>query len=120
MWASPHLTRRCKLLIFAVIARGLSWEVCALGIGKGLEGEGLNEPTLARILNHLDAPELDEVERLLVRFARETIWFDPAALQRRARSLRDRLSVPQLIEAIGVTSLANGLCRMSAMVMSHS
>ena len=59
-------------------------------------------------------------ERLLVRFARETIWFDPTALQRRARSLRDRLSVPQLIEVIGVTSLANGLCRMSAMVMGHS
>jgi alkylhydroperoxidase family enzyme len=123
MWASPHLTRRCKLLIFAVIARGLSCEVCALEIGKALEAEGLNEPTLARILTHLDAPELDEIERLLVRFARETIWFDPTPLQRRARSLRDRLSVPQLIEVIGVTSLANGLCRMSAMVamvMGHS
>jgi alkylhydroperoxidase family enzyme len=117
MWASPHLTRRCKLLMLAVIARGLGCEVCALEIGKALEAEGLNESTLARILTHLDAPELHEIERLLVRFARETIWFDPAALQRRARSLRDRLSVPQLIEVIGVTSLANGLCRMGAMVM---
>jgi len=120
MWASPHLSRRCKLLIFAVIARGLGCDVCALEVRKALEAEGLNEATLARILTHLDAPELDEVERLLVRFARETIWYDPAALQRRARSLRDRLSVPQLIEVIGVTSLANGLCRMGAMVMGHS
>jgi hypothetical protein len=57
---------------------------------------------------------------LLVRFTRETIWFDPAVLQRRTRSLRDRLSVPQLIEFIGVASLANGLCRMGATVMGHS
>lgn len=120
MWASPHLTRRCKLLLFAVIARGLGCEMCALEMSQALDQEGLDEATLALILNHLDAPELDEIERLLVRFARETIWYDPAVLQRRARRLRDRLSVPQLIEVIGVTSLANGLCRMGSMVMVHS
>jgi hypothetical protein len=55
--------------------------------------------------------------RLLVPFARETIWYEPAMLQRRARSLRDRLSPTQLLEATGVTALANGLCRMNAMVL---
>lgn len=120
MWVSPHLTRRCKLLIFAVVARGLGCKVCALEIKNALEAEGLNEPTLALILTHLDAPELEEIERLLVRFTRETIWFDPAVLQRHTRSLRDRLSVPQLIEFIGVASLANGLCRMGATVMGDS
>jgi hypothetical protein len=120
MWASPFLTRRCKLLIFSVIARGLGCEVCAREIGKALEREGIGDATLARILTHLDAPELDDLERLLVRFARETIWFVPAALQRRARALRDRLTDAQFLEAIGVTSLANGLCRMGAVVMDHS
>lgn len=120
MWASPHLSRRCKLLIFAVIARGLDCEMCAPEMKQALDREGLNEATLALILTHLDAPELDETERLLVRFARETIWFDPATLQRRTRRLRDHLSVPQLVEVIGVTSLANGLCRMGSMVMGHS
>jgi len=62
---------------------------------------------------------LDDIERLLLRFARETIWYDPAALQRRARTLLDRLSVPQFLEAAGVAALANGLCRMAAMVMAH-
>ena len=94
--------------------------MCAQEISEALEAEGLNESMLARVVTHLDAPELDETERLLMRFARETIWFEPAALQRRARSLRDRLSVPQLIEVIGVTALSNGLCRMNAMVMGHS
>jgi alkylhydroperoxidase family enzyme len=120
MWASSHLTRRCKLLMIAVIARGLGCEVCALEVSEALESEGLNKSALAQVLSHLDAPELDAIERLLVPFARETIWYEPAVLQRRARTLRDHLSSPQLLEAIGVASLANGLCRMGAMVLDHS
>jgi len=119
MWASSHLTRRCKLLMLAVVARGLGCEVCAPEIGEALQREGLNEPALTQVLTHLDAPELDDIERLLVPFARETISSEPGPLQRRARALRDRLSVLQLLEAIGVASLANGLCRMGAMVMDH-
>jgi alkylhydroperoxidase family enzyme len=117
MWASPHLTRRCKLLMIAVIARGLGCEVCAPEVSEALRREGLKESTLAQVLTHLDAPELDDIERLLVPFARETIWYEPAPLQRRARMLRDRLSGLQFLEAIGVASLANGLCRMGATVM---
>ena len=117
MWDSPELTRRCKLLMFAVVARGLSCEVCALELGEALQGEGLREATLDQILTHLDAPELDPIERLVVPFARETIWYEPGPMQRRARALRDRLSGPQFLEAIGVAALANGLCRMGAMVM---
>ena len=119
MWASPHLTRRCKLLMLAVVARGLGCEVCGCEVGDALRGEGLTEPAVAQVLTHLDAPELDAVERLLVPFARETIWYEPALLQRRARALRDHLSGPQLLEGIGVASLANGLCRMGAMVLDQ-
>ena len=120
MWASPHLTRRCKLLMFAVIARGLGCEACPQELSEAVAREGLKESALAQVLAHLDAPELDPIERLLVPFARETIWYEPASVQRRARTLRDRLSGPQLLEAIGVAALANGLCRMGAMVMDHS
>ncbi len=117
MWASPHLTRRCKVLMLAVIARGLACEACAPEVREALQREGLTEATLTQVLTHLDAPELDPIERLLVPFARETIWYEPAPMQRRTRALRERLSGPQLIEAIGVVSLANGLCRMGAMVL---
>jgi AhpD family alkylhydroperoxidase len=116
MWASSHLTRRCKLLMLAVVAHGLGCQTCALEMGQALQREGLPEAALTQVLTHLDAPDLDAVERLLVCFARETIWYEPALMQRRARALRDRLSGPQLIEAIGVAALANGLCRMGAMV----
>jgi alkylhydroperoxidase family enzyme len=119
MWASPHLTRRSKLLILAVIARGLGCEVCAPEVSEALGREGLKQSTLAQVLTHLDAPELDPIERLLVPFARETIWYEPASIQRRARTLRARLSNPQLLEAIGVAALANGLCRMGATVLDQ-
>ena len=116
MWDSPHLPRRCKLLMIAVIARGLGCEVCGTEVGEALRKEGLTDATVAQVLTHLDAPELDAVERLLVPFARETIWYEPAPLQRRARALLAHLSGPQVLEAIGVAALANGLCRMGAMV----
>jgi alkylhydroperoxidase family enzyme len=119
MWASPHLTRRCKLLMLAVVARGLACQVCATDICEVLQHEGLGQAALTRILTHLDAPELDPVERLLVPFARETIWYEPALIQRRARALRDHLADAQLLEAIGVAALANGLCRMGAMVTEY-
>jgi alkylhydroperoxidase family enzyme len=103
--------------MLAVVARGLSCEVCALEVAEVLQREGLKETVLTQVLTHLDAPELDPVERRLVPFARETIWYEPALVQRRARALRDRLTGPQLLEGIGVAALANGLCRMGAMVL---
>jgi hypothetical protein len=106
--------------MLAVIAHGLGCRACATEIEEAVQKEGLDEPALIQVLTHLDAPELDDAERVLVRFARDTIWYEPAALQRRTRALRDRLSEPQLIESIGVASLANGLCRMGATVMDHS
>jgi AhpD family alkylhydroperoxidase len=116
MWQSGHLTRRCKLLILAVIARGLSCSHCAEDLAPALAAEGLDGAALEAILTHLAGPELDEVERVLVPFARETIWYEPARIQRRARALREQLSEPQLLEAIGVAALGNGLCRMGAIL----
>jgi AhpD family alkylhydroperoxidase len=120
MWASSVLSRRCKLLIFAVVSRGLPCEVCELEAGQALQREGLDAATVAHALAHLDAPGLEPVERLLLPFARETLWYEPAALQRRTRALRDHLDEAQLIEAIAVCALANGLCRMAAVVMAET
>ena len=119
MWDSPHVTRRCKLLMFAVVARGLGCDLCAPSFRQELEAEGVSSETLTQVLTHLDAPALDDVERLLVGFARETIWYEPAPLQRRARALRERLTNAQVLEAIGVAAMANGLCRMGAMVLDQ-
>jgi alkylhydroperoxidase family enzyme len=114
MWASPHLTRRCKLLMMAVVAWGLESDPRGMDLGLALEQEGVGETLLGRILAKLDARELDAVERLLVPFARETIWYEPVDIQRHARALRKALRYEELIEAIGVAALANALCRLSA------
>src|SRR5262249_37062569 len=119
MWASPHLTRRCKLLMLAVVARGLRCGGGGAKVAAGGRAGGPADATLAQILPHLDAPQLDAAERHLLPFARDTIWYEPAPLQRRARALREHLDTAQLLEAIGVASLANGLCRMGAMVADH-
>jgi AhpD family alkylhydroperoxidase len=119
MLASPHLTRRCKLLMFGVISRGLPCALCETEIGRALQRDGLDPAALTRLLTHLDGPELDGVERLLLPYARETLWYQPAVLQRHTRLLREHLNAEQLIEAVGVASLANGLCRMAAVVMAE-
>jgi AhpD family alkylhydroperoxidase len=117
MWSSPHLTRRCKLLVFAVVSHGLPCEVCELEVGRALAAEGMDAAALGQLLGRLDAPGLSAVERALLPFARETLWYEPAKLQRQARALRAQLTPDQFVEAIGVTALANGLCRMAAVVM---
>jgi AhpD family alkylhydroperoxidase len=116
MWASPYLTRRCKLLMLAVISRGLGCDACERDVGHALERHGVDRSILARVLMHLDAGELGTDERLLVRFARETIRYEPAAVQKSVRALGRDLSQPQLLEAVGVTAMANGLCRLGAIV----
>jgi len=118
LWASTLLSRRCKLLMFAVVSRGLPCEVCETEIVRALQADGLAPETVQRVLGQLDAPELDATERLLLPFARETLWYEPAALQRRTRALREHLSSPQLVEAIGVAAMANALCRMTAVVLA--
>ena len=119
MWASPHLTPRNKLLICGVVSRGLPCDVCEVEVSKALQREGWDAATVSRLLAHLDGPELQPIERLLMQFARETLWYQPTTLQRHARLLREQMSNEQLIEAIAVASLANGVCRMAAVVMAE-
>lgn len=118
LWASPVLTRRCKALLFAVVATGLD---CSRSLDKAravLRAEGLPDEATSRALRHLQAPELDPLENLLLPFARETIWYQPAPMQRRARELCRRLTPAQFVEAVGVVSLANALCRLTPAVLS--
>ena len=118
LWQSPILSRRCKLLMFAVVSRGLPCAVCETELTRVLAEEGLSGATLQRVLSQLDAPQLDDTERLLLPFVRETLWYEPAALQRRARALSQQLSRAQLMEAMGVAATANALSRMTAVVLA--
>ncbi len=118
-WTSPILTRRCKALLFAVVAQALDCRMAASAIAPLLAAEGLAQGELEKVLSHLDAPLLTPTERALLGFARETVWYQPASIQRRARALRDRISDEELTEAVGVLSLANALCRLAAAVVEE-
>lgn len=113
MWAGPALEPRSRLLIFAIVARGLGCERIEQETTQQLLAQGAPEDLLPQVLAHLDAPALTPLERRLVAFARETIWYEPSRLQQRARHLREGLSSEQFTEALGVMSLANGLCRFN-------
>jgi len=114
--ASPVLPRRTKLLMMAVVAR-------ALGCGRSeaearamLATEGLDGAAVDDVLAHLGSPRLDAREALLVPFARESVRYRNGDIQARTRALHDALGVEAAIEAVGIASLANGVCRLSVLL----
>ncbi len=112
-WRSPILTQRAKALVFAVVGRGLGSKRFEEEAKRLLAPLGLDEGKVDEILAHLASPELDPIEAAIVPFARETIRYRPADVQRRARKLREQLSVEQFLELVGVVGLANAICRLS-------
>ena len=116
LWASPILSRRAKALMFAVIGRGLDCQNSSEEIAGVLEAEGLTPAEAEQILAHLGGPGLDARETALLAFARDTIRYEPIQIQRRARDLREQLSAPQFVEAVGVVALANSMCRLCAVL----
>jgi alkylhydroperoxidase family enzyme len=115
-WDSPGLPRRTKAFVFAVVARGLGCPLSEREAARLLVAEGVAPAEIDATLAHLASPVLDPVESAVVPFARETIWYRPAHIQRRARALGTRLTREQFVELTGIVALANAVCRMSAAV----
>jgi len=111
-WASPVLGQRTKALIFAVIARGLGCALSEREASRLLLEAGLSADEIGTILAHLGSPALDPTDAVIVPFARETIRYRPAEIQRRARTLRERMPAGQFLEVLGIAALANAVCRL--------
>jgi hypothetical protein len=111
-WSCPHLSRRAKALVIAVIGLGLGCELSMQEATRILGEEGLAPDEVERILRDLASPTLTPVEAVVVPFARETIWYRPAQIQRRAREVHAQLTGPQFLDLIGTTALGNMLCRL--------
>lgn len=112
MLESSLLPRRTKLLVVAVVARTLSCPCSLDESARLLAEEGMEREQLDSVLAHLSGPELDAVEQQLVPFARETVWYEPAQIQRRGRELLRTLSREEFLELITVAALANVMCRL--------
>ncbi len=115
-WASDILPRRSKALIFAVVARALGCEASEREAARLVAAEGMTGAELEQVLTHLSSPQLDPIEAEIVPFARETVWYTPAPIQRRLRALQESLSTPQLLELVGITAMANMVCRLCVVV----
>lgn len=118
-WQSSILAPRTKAFLFAVVARGLSCTASEQEAQRLLVAEGIAMQTVEEALAHLAADALDPVEQTAVPFARETIWYRPAQIQRRARAVRAQLTRDQFLELVGIVSLANTLCRLSVAILPH-
>ena len=117
LWASSLLPKRTKALMFAVIAQGLNCglsrnEACAV-----LAAEGLSQADVDAILAHLGGPGVSADEAALLAFARDSIWYEPQQIQRKAQALHRLLGAPRFVEALGVVSFGNAVCRLAAVML---
>jgi len=53
------------------------------------------------------------LESTLLRWTRETVWYEPRTIQASTRRLLEELGEEQALEAIGSAALGNTLARLS-------
>ncbi len=116
VWGETVLPRRTKALVFAVVARGLGCPVAEDEARRLLADEDLGSEDVSEILGRLASPRLDSIEAVVVPFARETIRYDPAQIQRRGRDLFEQLGNERFVDLVGVAAFANAVCRMSVII----
>jgi AhpD family alkylhydroperoxidase len=115
-WASPSLEMRSKALIVTIVGTALDCPCAVPRAQHMLQEYGLGADDLDQIVRNLSSPRLSPVEARLVSFARETVRFRTEALQRRMKDFSAGLPRAQVLDAIGMASLANALCRLSILL----
>ena len=116
-WRSDILPRRTKALVVGVVGRALGCALSERAARRLLADEGFPEAALEQVLSDLTSPALTPQEAAIVPFARETVRYVPAQIQRRGRALRDALGAPAFVELLGWAGLTNALCRMTAVLV---
>ncbi len=111
--ASEVIPRRSKLMMLAVIARQLGSELCEREAVETLAADGLSGEEIGRILSTLSSPGLSALETRLLRWTRETVWYEPRTIQDSTRRLLGDVGLSETIEAIGSAAVSNSLARLS-------
>lgn len=115
-FATSILPVRTRGLIFAVVAKSLGCPYSEAEARRILAEDGLPGEAVDSILRHLGSPELDEMDALVVPFARETVHVQASDIQRKARKLADHLGNDLFLDVMGFCSLANMICRLGVVV----
>lgn len=115
-FAPSALSQPAKALMFAVVARTLACADCETSARGILEQQGATSDEIAAALANLQTPLLSEHENALLSWARGTVHYETAKIQRETRELGKLLGDAVLLEAIGVAALANGTVRMAMLL----
>jgi alkylhydroperoxidase family enzyme len=110
---SPILSRQIKLLVFAVVARVLECRLCSPEVLRLLEREGFGRAEAEACLSSLASQRLSANEEAILQWARETVRYQPLAIQKRTRALFERIGAHATLEAVGVAALANATVRIA-------
>jgi len=111
--SSLVIPRRSKGLMLAVIARQLGSRLCEEETLESLAADGASMEDIQTILSTLSSPAMTGVEERLLRWTRETVWYEPRVIQNSTRRLLSEVGLEIALEAIGTAALCNTLARLS-------
>jgi len=105
-----------KLLILAVVARGLNCTGMEQDVYRLLQERCGVAPAEAReTVDHLRGSAVDARGAVLLDLARASIRYDARTFQRVTRKRTEGLSRDQTIDAVASVSLSNALCRLAVL-----
>ncbi|MEC3906009.1 carboxymuconolactone decarboxylase family protein [Tamlana sp. 2201CG12-4] len=116
VFESEALSRKLKVLMFAVVANSLECKFCIAETHDMALECGFTEDEFNQALSTLSSPHLNEQEEKLLSWTRETIHFQNGPMQSRIRELAKDVGEPMMLEAIGVASLANSTVRLAVLL----
>ncbi len=116
-WSSSHLSPQAKLLMWAIVAKSLGCQMSLEEARNQAASHSLPEDAIDRAIQSLHAPELNETENILLGFSRQTVWYQPAPLQRMARDVLQKTGEKTFLDAVGFLALCNAMCRLSAAML---
>jgi alkylhydroperoxidase family enzyme len=113
---SQILSKELKILMFAVVAKSLECQFCMSESKDLAMNLGFGEEEFENALSTLTSPRLNDVESRLFIWTRETVHFETGDIQRRIRALSMQIDNKILLEAIGVSALANTIVRLAVLL----
>ena len=113
---SETLSRKLKVLMFAVVANSLECSFCQAETHAMALECGFTEEEFKKALATLSSPHLSKEEEKILAWTRETIHFQNGPMQSRVRELAQEIGEPKMLEAIGVAALANSTVRLAVLL----
>lgn len=99
--------------MLAVIARQLGSLLCEEETREGLAADGMPGEDIQTTLATLSSSAMNGVEERLLRWTRETVWYEPRIIQKSTQRLLQEVGPQVTLEAIGTAAICNTLARLS-------